>query len=104
MRFKKAWVKIASTNEFKNNGALAKKIKDAHVALFNVDGVFHAIENACYHQGVELHDGFVKDGMVTCPAHAWRFDLKTGACSRDPSIIMKTFKIKVEGEDIFIYL
>jgi len=26
-----------------------------------------------------IFDGFVADGTVSCPLHAWRFDLCTGA-------------------------
>lgn len=100
----KEWIKIAHCDEFKSSQGLAKRAKGEHIALFFVDDAYYAIENACYHQGVELHDGFVKDAMVTCSAHAWRFSLKTGACSRDASIIMKTYKTKKEGHDIYVYL
>lgn len=49
------------------------------IALFRVDGVVYAVTNICPHKREALiYDGFVDSGTVTCPAHAWRFEICTG--------------------------
>lgn len=49
------------------------------IALFRVDGKVFAVTNICPHKREALiYDGFVDGGTVTCPAHAWRFDICTG--------------------------
>jgi nitrite reductase/ring-hydroxylating ferredoxin subunit len=42
------------------------------------DGVPHAVDGRCLRRGGPLQDGLVRDGVVTCPWHWWRFDLRTG--------------------------
>jgi nitrite reductase/ring-hydroxylating ferredoxin subunit len=48
------------------------------VALFNVDGVVHALENSCPHQGAALSGGEFCEQVVKCRAHGLRFDVTTG--------------------------
>ena len=50
------------------------------VAVFRVDGVVHAFDNACPHEGNPLIEGEIVGPMLTCVYHGWRFDLETGAC------------------------
>ena len=49
------------------------------VAVFHTPEGFHAIDGACPHLGGPLADGLVAERCVTCPLHARRFDLRTGA-------------------------
>jgi nitrite reductase/ring-hydroxylating ferredoxin subunit len=42
------------------------------------DGAFVALLDRCPHRDVQLSRGVVKDGVLTCPGHFWRFDLDTG--------------------------
>ena len=48
------------------------------IAVFNIEGEFHAISNICPHVGVGLNDGQLKDTIIACPAHGWQFDVTTG--------------------------
>jgi 3-phenylpropionate/trans-cinnamate dioxygenase ferredoxin subunit len=48
------------------------------VALFNVDGYIHAIDDTCAHAGASLGAGKLTDKIVTCRSHGWRCDVTTG--------------------------
>jgi len=37
-------------------------------------------EDACPHEGHPLSMGLVRDGVLTCPWHNWKFELETGHC------------------------
>lgn len=37
-----------------------------------------AFENRCLHQSSSLGGGWVKDGILTCPAHFWRYSVPEG--------------------------
>ncbi len=43
-------------------------------------GRVDAFEDACPHEGHPLSMGLVRDGVLTCPWHNWKFELDTGHC------------------------
>ncbi len=49
------------------------------VLVIEVDGTVVAYDDACRHRGSSLVTGLVRDCILTCPAHLWRYDLRTGA-------------------------
>ncbi len=74
------------------------------IALFNVDGTFHAIDNTCLHRGGPLGDGVCADGIVTCPWHGWQYDMATGECMGMPGESVDTYEVRVEGDDVQVKL
>lgn len=48
------------------------------LGLFRVAGRVFALENRCPHAGDPLSEGSLAGCIVTCAAHGWRFDLRTG--------------------------
>lgn len=51
---------------------------DIEVAVINVDGEFHAIEDTCNHDGGELTGGCIEGCEIECPRHGARFNITTG--------------------------
>lgn len=72
------------------------------IALFNLDGEFHAIQNFCPHAGGFLGMGEVRDDCVRCPRHAWRFDIKSGKCLTNPRYDVRRYQVKVEDGWILV--
>jgi nitrite reductase (NADH) small subunit len=66
------------------------------LALFNVEGAFFAIDNACPHRGGPLGEGDVDGTVVTCPWHAWRWDVRTGVNVNNPAVKLGCFPVTVE--------
>lgn len=75
------------------------------LALFNVDGIFYAIDNTCLHRGGPLGEGDLDGTFVTCPWHAWRWDVTTGANANSPAVRVSCFPVTVEqGGEVFVEL
>ena len=55
------------------------------VAVFLANGEYSAINDLCPHMGASLAAGYVEDGGVTCPWHAWSFCVKTGIWLDNPN-------------------
>ena len=53
-------------------------------------------------KAASLCNGWIEGGEVVCPLHGYKFDLKTGACSTDPKLKVKVFKLVAQGRPIFI--
>jgi UDP-MurNAc hydroxylase len=58
------------------------------------DGAFeYECQQACPHQGRNLSEGQLVDGVLTCPGHGWQFDLRDGGkCIKggDQSVMVKS--------------
>jgi nitrite reductase/ring-hydroxylating ferredoxin subunit len=51
------------------------------LACVRSKGEVHVFEDACPHEGRPLSMGSVRNGMLVCPWHNWKFDLTSGACT-----------------------
>ena len=72
------------------------------LALFNVDGGLYAIDNACLHRGGPLGDGQLEGRVVSCPWHAWRWDVTTGLNVNNPAVKAACFPVTVAGDEVFV--
>ena len=50
-------IKIAETKDVSPGTAKVVQAEGRNIALFNVAGVFHAIDNTCSHEGGSLGEG-----------------------------------------------
>src|SRR5437762_6073833 len=78
-------VKVASVGEVETGQGRVVEANGKTLALFNVDGVFYAMDNACAHRGGPLGEGDLDGTIVTCPWHAWRWDVRSGANANNRS-------------------
>jgi nitrite reductase (NADH) small subunit len=72
------------------------------VALFNVEGRFYAISNTCLHRGGPLGQGFVEGSTVTCPWHAWTFDVTNGRNVVNGELKVMSYETKVEDGHVLV--
>src|SRR3989449_6822651 len=42
------------------------------------------------------------DSNVTCPNHGWEYDVRTGANLANPIARLRTFEVRVEGDDVLV--
>jgi nitrite reductase (NADH) small subunit len=74
------------------------------IALFHHDGQYFAIDDVCPHMGTSLGGGYVEDGIVTCPWHAWRFRLADGAWADNPRLKIGCYPVRLENGVIQIQI
>jgi 3-phenylpropionate/trans-cinnamate dioxygenase ferredoxin subunit len=89
------------------------------IGVFNVDGTYHALRNACPHQLAPLCLGPVsgttlpgevgefnyglQGRVLRCPWHGWEFDLTTGRSVFNPhKVRVKCYDVEVEGKTVSI--
>jgi 3-phenylpropionate/trans-cinnamate dioxygenase ferredoxin component len=80
-------------------------VEDRKIAVYRLDGAFHAIDDICTHDGGPLAEGEVEGDVVTCPRHGARFSIRTGAALSFPAITpVETYPVRVDGEDLLVGL
>jgi nitrite reductase/ring-hydroxylating ferredoxin subunit len=68
-------------------GKLRVIVEGYPVCLYRVNGTYYASGDPCPHELLSLADGGALDGeIVTCGAHRYRFNVRTGECYEDPGI------------------
>jgi chlorite dismutase len=75
------------------------------IALFNVDGTYHAVSDRCSHGRASLSEGSVDaDGCtLNCPWHGGKFDIRTGEPAGGPVREgIRKYRVKVEGGRILV--
>ncbi len=95
------YVRVAAVGEIPAGRGKAVVVGGREIAVFNVAGSYYAVEGTCPHQGGPLAEGWLEGPLVTCPWHAWCFDVRTGRmvlagdfCALD------TFDVRVAGGDV----
>ena len=85
-------------------GTALRVEKDGFIlAVFNLDGVFYVIDDACTHGPGSLSEGYIDGDVVECNFHNGQFDIKTGEIVSPPCMIpVKTYPTVVEGGAVFI--
>lgn len=96
------WQTVCRLDELTEGEGKTVSVQGRLIALFRVGEGCHAIEDTCPHMGASLSGGYVEDGVVTCPWHAWRFRLKDGVWADNPRIKIGCYPVRVQGEEVQI--
>ncbi|OIO38408.1 MAG: hypothetical protein AUJ72_02600 [Candidatus Omnitrophica bacterium CG1_02_46_14] len=96
------WTKVAKFSDINEGKSQMVSIGGKELGLFKIEGKIYAIENGCAHRGGPLAEGYLDGSEVTCPWHAWAFDVKTGACQTSPDMKQATFKVKIEKDEVLV--
>jgi 3-phenylpropionate/trans-cinnamate dioxygenase ferredoxin component len=104
------FTKVAHKSDIAS-GSMKNVVCDGdEVLIVNLDGSFYAISHKCTHMGGRLSEGTLQDGIVTCPRHGAKFDVKTGQAVESAKIGFvkmkvrdtRSYPVKIEGDDILI--
>lgn len=100
------FVTVARIDEIPVGEGRSFEVQDRIVAVFNLDGQFSAIDDACPHMGASLAAGFLDQATCTvaCPWHGWRFNVVDGTWADNPRVKTDAFKVRVVGEEIQVML
>ncbi len=89
---------VVRSDEIAEGAAKLVRARGEEMAIFKTNGQLYGIQNICPHEGGQLCNGWIDGGEVVCPLHGYKFDLKTGACSTDPKLKVKVFKLVAQGD------
>ncbi len=91
---------VCRTDELAEGEGKTVAVGDRLIAVFRTDGCYHAIDDCCPHMGASLSGGYVENGIVTCPWHAWRFRLADGAWADNPRIKIGCYPARAQGDAV----
>ena len=80
------------------------ELPDERLAAFTVAGVtwpvlagviggeLVATAGVCPHEDVSLAGGTLEGSCLTCPGHGYQFDVKSGECAHDASLVLRRYQ------------
>jgi nitrite reductase/ring-hydroxylating ferredoxin subunit len=75
------WVDACASDEIPRGSAKLVRIEGSAIALWRTAaGELHAVDNRCPHEGYPLVKGELRDCVLTCNWHNYKFDLRDGGC------------------------
>ena len=96
------FIKVAQRGDIPESSGKIIETGGRTLALFHSNGQFYAIDNACMHRGGPLGEGEVYGTRVVCPWHGWEYDFSTGLNVDDPSMKLRCYRVRLEGDDILL--
>jgi nitrite reductase (NADH) small subunit len=98
-------VKVAETKDIAPGTGKVVQAEGRSLALFNVAGTFHAIDNTCTHESGPLGEGALVGEVVTCPWHSTEFNVRTGeALGPLTEEGVRSYPVQVQGNDVLVEL
>jgi nitrite reductase (NADH) large subunit len=105
------WRLVGKVSDFPHDGGAAIKYGKTQIAVFNFasQGQWYACQNMCPHKkAFVLSRGILGDTdgepKVACPLHKKTFSLANGESLQGEEYRIRTFPVKVEGDDVYLEL
>lgn len=91
------WIDVTSEADLAPGEFEVLELDECVVALFNLDGMYYAIEDICTHDNEELTGGPIDGDQIICPRHGARFCIRTGKALTAPAYEpVATFPTRVQ--------
>jgi nitrite reductase/ring-hydroxylating ferredoxin subunit len=97
------WVRIGADSEFSETIKLVEIGKNK-IAVARLQGELFAFDGLCPHVAGPMHRAEVEGTIVTCPFHAWRFDLKQGGREIHDYRPLSVYQVKVDEGQVHVKL
>lgn len=95
-------MRVARASEIPVGTARVVVVLGHPVAVFHLPDGFYALSNVCLHRGGPVGEGTLDGAVVTCPLHGWEYDVRTGSNVANPAARLRTYEVRVAGDDVFV--
>ena len=114
---------ICEEKELAPGDRMLVQLEGREVAVFNLDGEYHAMVNWCPHQGGPACEGLIsgtseasfdpdtlqvelewseEEVIMNCPWHGWEFDITTGECLSRPPVKLPKYPVEIRDGDLVV--
>lgn len=116
---------IGSVDQISDGERILVQLQGREIAVFNVDGEYHAYVNWCAHQAGPVCEGnitgtmegeydpksgkttldYCKEGKIlNCPWHGWEYDITTGECLSRQGVVLPEYDVEERDNELILSL
>ena len=96
-------MRVGALEDFPEGKGRIVRVARKPVAVFNVGGTTHAVNNICPHLGGPIGSGCLDGTQVACPYHGMRFDVTTGKSTDSFGHDLQVYDVKVDNGEVFVF-
>ena len=96
------FVSSIKESEIKEGKMKAVRIKGRSILLIRQGGQVFGVSNLCPHMGCSLEGGILRDYLVMCPCHGWKFDIRNGQYEEIKEVTLASYRCKIENGKIYV--
>jgi toluene monooxygenase system ferredoxin subunit len=96
------FTRVATLDELWSGEMRGCVVGGRRVLVVRLDDTAYAYEDRCAHLGVALSEGRLEGHVLTCAAHDWEYDARTGHGINPASARLTPFRVRVQGGEIFV--
>jgi nitrite reductase (NADH) small subunit len=96
------FVHVGNLSQLPAGSVMESMVDGSPYAICHVGGSIRALSGICPHQGGPLGQGQIHQGHLVCPYHMWEFDCVTGEYDYNPSVVVPTYEVRIQGDDILV--
>lgn len=102
--------KIGVVEDFLPGTMRSIPVQGQEYLVSNIEGTIYAIDGTCPHAKGKIAEGRLMGTVAICPRHGAEFDVRTGKNLKKPRLPfakahdIRSYKVTVEGKDVFLEL
>lgn len=95
-------VRVGALHALPDGRGVGVEAAGRRLVVFRQGDAVIALDGTCPHAGGPIAQGLVRDGIVTCPWHWWRFRLDTGERLGAPHIRLCHYEVAVRDGVVYV--
>ena len=99
---KDGFVPSIKESELKEGQMKPVRVKGRPILLVRIGGEVFGVSNRCPNAGCSFEGGILKDYLVMCPCHGWKFDVRNGQYQEIKGVTLVCYRCSVENGKIFV--
>jgi len=98
------WHSACQLFDIPDGRVLPIRVEGENLLLFRRANVVSCFRDECAHLGLPIHDGDIREGILTCPHHGFRYDLTNGSCLTAPDVRLRGDAVRVVAGQVEVNL
>ena len=99
------YMPIIRADQVPDNDLRVVELGGINLLLCNVAGTIYAFQNACAEGNLPLDQSLLEDGILTCPCHGIKFDVRQkGRCLNDVNLRLEFLPLKLQDNIVKVAL
>jgi len=96
------FVPCLKESELKEGQMKRVRVSGKAVLLVRQGGRVFGVSNICPHMGCSLDKGILREYLVMCPCHGWKFDVRNGQYEENKATALESYRTKIQDGKILI--